>query len=183
MIPTHLAKDLTVKQLKALVSEFTKEANIVLTEVRARGGENISPSFVEKWTPYLKEHGTKRGAKFKAGAAKATKKELINKLQNLQKFKKQYKNLDKLEEEAEQTAKKLGLQNTEQLSKLFELVKHGYDSLAYKIGSDDMFKITTERLNAGQTPEEIEAAINSAAEKAENGDEFVNLFSEGGTWL
>ena len=182
MLTKSLAETMSKSALQALVKDYSKQANVQLTELHESGADKLSISFTQKWGAYLSQHGTKRG-KFRTGVSRATKAELVERLLNLQKFRQNIKDPEQIQAEAEKTAEQFGLDNTDDIAELFELVKYGFDSLAYKIGSDDMFKIVTERLNAGQTADEIKEAIDTAANLAENGNEFVQEFSEGGNWL
>lgn len=182
MIPTKLAETLKATELRKLVNRYAREANAMLKELYAAGADKLSPAFVNKWRPYLAQHG-KRGGFFRQDVSRGTKKDLINRLQNLQYFRESMKSPEEIEDEAQETAEQFGLNDPEKLADLFRLVEQGFNSLSYKIGSDDMFKIVAERLNDGQSAEEIEQEIKDAAEMAENGDEFISIFSAGGKWL
>ena len=181
-ILADLLSTLKRSELQKIVKMYTQEANVKLANIREAGADKLSKAFMSKWNPYLEQHGTKKG-NFRTGVSRATKAELIERLQNLQQFRKNIKQANEILREAEETAEQFGLDNVGDLQTLFDLVNYGYDSLAYKIGSDDMFKIVSERLNAGQTAEEIKQAIDTAASLAESGDEFIQDFSEGGNWL
>lgn len=181
-ILANMLKGLKRSELQKIVKDYSQQANAKLTSLREAGADKLSRSFTSKWKPYLEQHGTKKG-NFRTGVSRATKAELIERLENLQAFRRNVKSAEEIMDEAEETAEQFGLDSVEDLQTLFDLVNYGYDSLAYKIGSDDMFKIVSERLNSGQSAEEIKEAIDTAASLAESGDEFIQDFSEGGNWL
>lgn len=182
MIPTKLAETLKATELRKLVNQYAREANAALQELYTTGTDKLSPAFVNKWRPYLAQHG-KKGGYFRQDTSRGTKKNLISRLQNLQYFRESMKSPEEIQGESKETAEQFGLNEPEKLADLFRLVEEGFNSLAYKVGSDDMFKIVAERLNDGQSADEIEQEIKDAAEMAENGDEFISLFSAGGEWL
>lgn len=182
MIPEKLAETLKATELRKLVNQYAREANAALKELYTAGADKLSPAFVNKWRPYLAQHG-KKGGLFRQDVSRGTKKDLISRLQNLQQFRDSIKSPEEIKDEAQETAEQFGLNDVNKLVDLFDLVEQGYNSLAYKVGSDNMFKIVAERLNKGQNREKIEQAIKDAAKKAKNGDEFINTFSERGEWL
>lgn len=181
---------MTVKDLRKLVSEMSMEANVKLRELRESGADKLSLAYRVKWAPYLEKYGTKREKLFRRDTSKDTKKVLLEKYYNLQKFNK-IPSPKQIKRDAERNARRSGIftgdkptgEDVEKWAQIIELMKYGYQSLAFKVDSETMEKIIEERLDKGQSSEEIKATIDNASYLALDGDEWLDFFSEGGEWL
>lgn len=183
---------MTVKELRKLVSEMAADANIKLRELRETGANKLSLEYRIKWAPYLQRYGTKRDKLFRRDTSKDTKKVLLEKYYNLQRFNKM-PSPEQIKRDAAKNARRSGIfggdtgdltqEEIEYWAKIIELMKYGYQSLSFKVDSETMEKIIEERLDKGQTPEEIKAAIDNASYLALDSDEWLDFFSEGGEWL
>lgn len=186
MLTEKLAKSLTEQQLRELIRQQGKTANRRLTSLRKKGLENQSGAYITKTSPFLKKSGrtNKAGQQvFKTSMPKnATKDELIKNLLNIQYYNTHIGTAANVKKKATRTAKKFGI-DIEDTQKFWDLVKWGYNSVGYKVPSDALQKIISERMRAGQSPKAIKAALTRAANLAENGDDFITRFSSRGKWL
>ena len=195
MLSEKLAMTLTEEQLRDLIKMQGARANKNLSKIRKpyTGGKNkvdingvtyadLSGAFVKKINPYLKKHGTK-GGNFVLSPKEGTRKtELVTELLNIQYFNEKIKSPSDIISRAEKTANDYDIDITD-TGRFWSLVKHGFDSVGYRVDSDSILKIVSERMRAGQSGRGIKGAITRAARMAESGDDFISKFSKGGKWL
>lgn len=186
MLTEKLAKTLTEQQLRQLIREQGTKANRRLISLYTHGLEKQSGAFIVKTSPYLTKSGrtNKQGQQvFKTSMPKnATKEQLITNLLNIQYYNSYIGTALKVKKKAKATAKRYKI-DIEDTREFWDLVKYGYNSVGYKIDSDNIQKIVSERLRAGQTAKTIKQAITRAAKQAANGDSFISKFGGGGKWL
>ena len=186
MLTEKLAKTLTEQQLRQLIKEQGATANRRLTSLYSHGLQKQSGAFIVKTSPYLQKSGrtNKKGQQvFQTSMPKnATKEQLITNLLNIQYYNSYIGTAAKVKKKAKATAKRYNI-DIENSAEFWQLVEYGYNSVGYKIDSDNIQKIVSERLRRGQSPKAIKAAITRAAKQAANGDDFISKFGGGGRWL
>ena len=186
MLTEKLAKTLTEQQLRQLIKEQGATANRRLTSLYSHGLQKQSGAFIVKTSPYLKKSGrtNKKGQQvFQTSMSKtATKEQLITNLLNIQYYNSYIGTAAKVKKKAKATAKRYNI-DIENSAEFWKLVEYGYNSVGYKIDSDNIQKIVAERLRRGQSTKAIKAAITRAAKQAANGDDFISKFGGGGRWL
>lgn len=186
MLTEKLAKTLTEKQLRELIRQQGTKANRRIQSLYRQGLENQSGAFIVKTSPYLKKSGrtNKAGQQvFKTAMPKtATKEQLVTNLLNIQYYNTYIGTATNVKRKSKKTAKRYGI-DVSDTAKFWQLVKYGYNSVGYKIDSDMIQKIVSERLRAGQSAKAIKSAITRAANAADNGDDFLSKFGGGGKWL
>lgn len=176
--PEKFLRGLTEKQLRQLISKEAKAANVNLQDIRESGAADLSGAYITKIEPYLREKGTKAKQAFRQRYLKSTSKaELINALQNLQYFNRYIGTPEQIREKAREQSERLGV-DPEELPEFWNLVKWGYQHLAFKVPSDQIQKIITNRMRGGQSVSSIKSAFRTAAE-AENGNDFIDRFQRG----
>lgn len=182
MLSEKLAATLSEKQLRSLLSMQSKKANTILKDIRTTGAAELSGVYTKKYIPYLEQYGTKSGTFRQRQAKTTTKKELITQLLNIQYFNENIISSQHIKELAQEQASRVGIDVTE-LKAFWQLVKQGLDASGYRVDSEDMVKIVSERMRAGQSVSGIKAAITRAAKKAKNGTEYITKISEKGRFL
>lgn len=182
MLSEKLAKTLSEKQLKQLIKMQGAKANKNLRGIKAANVENLSGAYVTKTAPYLQKHGTSRGAFRVRYGKNESKDNLIQALLNIQYFNEKIGSAEKVKERAQETADKFGI-DIEDTQAYWRLVRYGFNSVGYRIDSDSIMKIVAERMRHRQTERGIKSAITRAANLAENGDDYLTHFSQGGKWL
>ena len=183
MLSEKLAMTLTEKQLRQLISMQGKTANKNLRSIRTEKVENLSGAYIKKTAPYLNKYSTKSGKNFRVSMpSNASKKQLVNALLNIQYFNEKIGTAEKVKAKAQHTADEYGI-DIEDTAKFWDLVRAGFDSVGYRVDSDSILKIVSERLRNGQSARGIKVAITRAANAAESGDDFISKFSKGGKWL
>ena len=186
MLTEKLAKTLSEQQLRELIKQQGKTANRRLTSLYTKGLEKQSGAYIIKTAPYLQKEGriNKKGQQvFKTSMPKtATKDELVKNLLNIQYYNQYIGTAARVKKKAKSTASRYGVTLNE-TSTFWKLVQYGYNSVGYKIDSDMIQKIVSERMNAGQSARGIKAQITKAANAASSGDDFITRFGGGGKWL
>lgn len=186
MLTEKLAKTLSEQQLRDLIKQQGKTANRRLTSLYTKGLEKQSGAYIIKTAPYLKKEGrtNKKGQQvFKTSMPKtATKDELVKNLLNIQYYNQYIGTAARVKKKAKSTAARYGVTLNE-TSTFWNLVQYGYNSVGYKIDSDMIQKIVSERMTAGQSARAIKAQITKAANAASSGDDFITRFGGGGKWL
>ena len=186
MLTEKLAKTLSEQQLRELIKQQGKTANRRLTSLFNKGLEKQSGAYIVKTSPYLAKSGrtNKHGQQvFKTSMSKtATKDELVTNLLNIQYYNQYIGTAARVKKKAKTTASKFGV-SLKETSEFWNLVQYGYNSVGYKIDSENIQKIVSERMRAGQSPAAIKAQITRAAKAATSGDDFISRFGGGGKWL
>lgn len=186
MLTEKLAKTLSEQQLRELIKQQGKTANRRLASLYTKGLEKQSGAYIIKTAPYLTKEGrtNKKGQQvFKTSMSKtATKDELVKNLLNIQYYNQYIGTAARVKKKAKSTAARYGVTLNE-TSAFWNLVQYGYNSVGYKINSDMIQKIVSERMAAGQSARAIKAQITKAANAASSGDDFITRFSGGGKWL
>lgn len=186
MLTEKLAKTLSEKQLRDLIKIQGKTANRRLTSLYNKGLEKQSGAYIVKTSPYLRKSGrtNKRGQRvFKTSMPKnASKDELVTNLLNIQFYNHYIGTAARVKKKSEKTAARVGI-DVKDTVEFWELVEHGYNSVGYKIDSDNIQKIVAERMKAGMPPASIKAQLTLAAKAAQNGTDFITKFGKGGLWL
>lgn len=186
MLTEKLAKTLSEQQLRDLIKQQGKTANRRLTSLYSKGLEKQSGAYIVKTSPFLQKDGrtNKHGQQvFKTSMPKtATKDELVRNLLNIQFYNQYIGTAARVKKKAKATANKFGV-SLKETSEFWALVQYGYNSVGYKIDSDMIQKIVSERMNAGQSARSIKAQITRAAKAAASGDDFISRFGGGGRWL
>ena len=186
MLTEKLAKTLSEQQLRDLIKQQGKTANRRLSSLYAKGLEKQSGAYIIKTAPYLQKDGrtNKKGQQvFKTSMPKtATKDELVKNLLNIQYYNTHIGTAARVKKKAQSTAKRFGV-SLDETREFWKLVQYGYNSVGYKIDSDMIQKIVSERMRAGQSPTAIKGQITRAANAASSGDDFISRFGGGGKWL
>lgn len=186
MLTEKLAKTLSEKQLRDLIKQQGKTANRRLTSLYNKGLEKQSGAYIVKTSPYLRKSGrtNKHGQQvFKTSMPKnASKDELVKNLLNIQYYNTHIGTAARVKKRAQMTANRYGV-SLEETREFWQLVQYGYNSVGYKIDSEMIQKIVSERMRAGQSARAIKGQITRAAKLATSGDDFISRFSGGGKWL
>ena len=195
MLTEKMAATLSEEQLRQLIKMQGKRANKNLAKIRQpyKSGKNkvdingvtyadLSGVFAKKINPYLQKHGTKSGGFVLNPKAGTKKKDLITELLNIQYYNEKIGTPADIIRRAENTANEYGV-DIENQARFWELVRKGFDAVGYRVDSDSILKIVSERMRAGQTGRGIKAAITRAANAADSGDDYIARFSKGGKWL
>lgn len=186
MLTEKLAKTLSEQQLRDLIKQQGKTANRRLTSLYNKGLEKQSGAYIVKTSPYLAKSGrtNKHGQQvFKTTMPKnASKDELVTNLLNIQYYNQYIGTAARVKKKAKATASKYGV-SLKETSEFWKLVEYGYNSVGYKIDSESIQKIVSERMQAGQSIAAIKGQITRAAKAATSGDDFISRFGGGGKWL
>ena len=111
-----------------------------------------------------------------------SKAKLIMNLLNIQYFNEKVGDAERVRKKAQETADKYNI-DVEDTREFWRLVRAGFDATGYRVDSDTILKIISERMRHGQTARGIKTAITKAAKLALNADEYITKFSKGGKWL
>lgn len=186
MLTEKLAKTLSEQQLRDLIKQQGKTANRRLLSLYSKGLEKQSGAYIVKTSPYLRKSGrtNKHGQQvFKTSMPKnASKDELVKNLLNIQYYNTHIGTAARVKKKAQSTAKRFGV-SLDETREFWKLVQYGYNSVGYKIDSDMIQKIVSERMRAGQSPAAIKGQITRAANAAASGDDFISRFGGGGKWM
>ena len=186
MLTEKLAKTLSEEQLRQLIKQQGQTANRRIRSLYKHDLVQQSGAFITKIEPHLRKSGRVNKAGelvFKTSMPKnATKNELVKNLLNIQYYNAYIGTAARVKRRAKATAKKFGVDLSDTKT-FWKLVNYGFNSVGYKIDSDSIQKIVSERMRAGQSSRAIKAALTRAKNRAESGDDFISKFSGGGKWL
>ena len=184
MLTEKLAQTLTEEQLKKLIKKQGAKANRNLINIRKKGADKFSGVMQTKVEPYLRKHGrqSKNGLVYPTATRGKSKQALVNQLLNIQYFNTYIGTASKILEKASKMAKEYNIE-MDDVTRLWDLVEQGFQSVGYKVDSDVMIKIVRNRIRAGQNDKTIKNALREAVEKTDNATDMLTHFSEGGVWI
>lgn len=184
MLTEKLAQTLTEEQLKKLIKQQGAKANRNLINIRKKGADKFSGVMQTKVEPYLRKHGrqSKNGLVYPTATQGRSKQELVNQLLNIQYFNSYVGTVSKIIEKASKLAEEYNIE-MDDVTRLWDLVKYGYQSVGYKVDSDVIIKIVRNRIRAGQDDETIKNALREATEQTDNATDMLTHFAEGGVWI
>ena len=188
MLTEKLANTLTAQQLRELIKKEGYKANRNLRNIRKAGLDAQSLVMERKYDPYLRKHGRtdKQGEKvFSTSFKKSTRKStLVRELLNIQSFNREIGTKTRLQKKVEKYKKRLDIED-EDVKKVNDLLNYGYDAVGFRIDSQILEEIITNRVRAGQSKKTIKEAIRRATALAENADDYLDILSRkrGGKWI
>lgn len=168
----------TTKQLIEMIKKEGKEANLRIDRLKSLGLYEDNQVIQLKWNAYLKssQYGTKSG-KFSIATEGRTRQQLMTQYINIRNFLAGKTTVSETREQLKTQASRLG-SDVSNVSRIYRIYnKIGGSSLG-SISSDIILRIITERVNAGQSDDEIIDSYDRALENANTMQELLRDFSD-----